>query len=448
MINLGIDIGTTTICAVAFDLDSGKLLESVTKDNGSFIEENGFDKLQDPKIISKKVFELAEYLTEKYENIGSIGFTGQMHGILYLDASGEPLSPLFTWQDGRGNEALGTSTYAEELSKLTGYKLASGFGNVTHFYNSKNGLVPENTAKYTTIHSFLAMKLGGATAPILHTSDAASLGLFDLKRNCFDESAINKAGIDPSLLPEVTDDPTIVGAYKGIPVCVALGDNQASFIGSIKNEDSLLINIGTGAQISMITEKDEISGECEIRPLYSGKKIAVGSSLCGGRAYAVLKDFLSLVLKELGGIEAENLYKKMDELALSDSPSLEVSTKFSGTRSNPQDRGYIKGVGVDNFTPAALIKGTVDGIVRELFELYDSIKNEDKKPSVIIGSGNGIRRSEPTKKALTKLFELPLMMPAHSEEAAFGAMLFSLAAAGIFESVVAAQNAGVRLIDA
>ena len=33
------------------------------------------------------------------KTITSIGITGQMHGILYVDESGRGLSPLYTWQD-------------------------------------------------------------------------------------------------------------------------------------------------------------------------------------------------------------------------------------------------------------------------------------------------------------------------------------------------------------
>ena len=34
---IGLDIGTTTICGIAVDAQSGELLKSKTLDNGSFI---------------------------------------------------------------------------------------------------------------------------------------------------------------------------------------------------------------------------------------------------------------------------------------------------------------------------------------------------------------------------------------------------------------------------
>ena len=51
---IGIDIGTTSICGVVIDTESGKLLKSVTKNSNAFIPtENAWEKIQSvEKIIS------------------------------------------------------------------------------------------------------------------------------------------------------------------------------------------------------------------------------------------------------------------------------------------------------------------------------------------------------------------------------------------------------------
>ena len=44
-----------------------------------------------------------------------------MHGIVYIDGHGNALSPLITWQDGRGDLSYRDGlTYAEHLSKASG----------------------------------------------------------------------------------------------------------------------------------------------------------------------------------------------------------------------------------------------------------------------------------------------------------------------------------------
>ena len=48
-------------------------------------------------------------------------------------------------------------------------------------------------------------------------------------------------------------------------VSVALGDNQASFLGSVGPEERLLLNVGTGSQISAYTDRLIETGEADCR---------------------------------------------------------------------------------------------------------------------------------------------------------------------------------------
>ena len=81
---IGLDIGTTTICGIAVDAQSGELLKSKTLDNGSFIGGKPFEKIQSPEMIIEKVTAIAAELFEEFQPVCAIGITGQMHGIVYL----------------------------------------------------------------------------------------------------------------------------------------------------------------------------------------------------------------------------------------------------------------------------------------------------------------------------------------------------------------------------
>ncbi len=431
--SIGIDIGTTSICGIVVDVDTGEVVKSLTLPNGSFIKtQNSFEKIQDPQIILDKAVEILRDFKGEYKNILSIGLTGQMHGIVYVDQTGNGVSPLYTWQDERGNLPFENSTYAKRFSEITGCNAASGYGLVTHFYNLKNSLVPENAAKISTIHDYVAMKICGNTKPIIHISDGASWGCYDFEKLDFNRKKLKNVGISEDILPEITGDFKIIGDFDGAPVAVAIGDNQASFIGTVNEEDAVLVNVGTGSQVSLIGDKNaDISG-VEVRPLYKDKCILVGSSLCGGRAYAMLRDFFVGCGKELFGADNKRIYDAMDkcfELA-EQTESLKVSTKFCGSRLNPNERGCITGIGIDNFTPAALIKGVLEGMTDELWQFYRSMKDFSKLPiKKTVGSGNGIRLNKPLIKTVENTFNMPLNIPKNMEEAAFGAAIFSLAAA-------------------
>lgn len=443
---LGIDIGTTSVCMLCSD-ENGNIIKSVTVPNDSFIKtDRPYEKIQDPGKIISTVFSLLDGFLPL--GIGAIGVDGQMHGILYTGENGEAVSDLAIWQDGRGDLPYpsGEGTYASVLSGLTGYPMATGYGLTTHFYNVKNGLVPAGAKKACTIHDYAVMKLCGLKEPLMHSSDAASFGAFSVSGCRFDTEKLAAAGISADILPAVTDGYEIAGNYKGIPVCVAIGDNQASFTGAGGNEKSVLLNYGTGSQINMIAGAASCGGNAEIRPLGNGKNICVGCSLCGGRAYAVLEEFFRDAVAKLTGNDCGNLYAAMDRLFEESDGSLTVGTLFSGTRKDPSLRGSVGNIGTDNFTAANLIGGTLAGMCDELYGYYLEMLGGREKPEYVIGSGNGIRKNRPLCSIIEKRFGLPLRVPAHREEAAFGAMLTGAVAAGGFCDIASAIENTVHYI--
>lgn len=433
---LGLDIGTTTISAVVTDAETGNILESRTVKNDSAI---GNSKLQDPDIIINTVLEVKNELVKKYSPITAIGVTGQMHGILYLDKEGKHLSPLYTWQDESGNKEYQGETYASYLTKTTGHTMASGFGLVTHFVNIHENNVPENAVTLCTIHDYLVMKLTGRQTPIMHSSDAASIGCFDFVNADFDETALEKIGIERSFLPEVCSDCIIAGKDEnGIPVSVAIGDNQASVIGSVSDENSILVNIGTGSQVSVITDNLTTPVDGEARPLNNNKFILVGAPLCGGRSFALLHKFFCECAEIFGG-NKEDVYKNMDKIAelAPDTHTLRVDTRFCGTRKNPDIKGSISDITESNFNPAELTRGFLYGMANELYTLYNGFGN---KGNMLVSSGNAVRKSSVLRHYLEELFGMQLYIPAHTEEASFGAAIFASVAVNIYSSTFEAAK--------
>ncbi|HRT82348.1 MAG TPA: FGGY family carbohydrate kinase, partial [Oscillospiraceae bacterium] len=290
---------------------------------------------------------------------------------------------------------------------------------------------------------YVAMKLSGKSEPVMHSSDAASLGMFDLDKLSFDEKALEKAEIDPKVLPKVTASFEILGYYKGtVPVCVAIGDNQASFIGSVKNVDeSILANVGTGSQMSFLSDKRTLPAGLELRPLVGNTFICVGSALCGGRAFALLENFFRQTLCLIGNTELESTYPPIyDFLDRSSAPSdpLKVSSAFSGTRENPLERGSIENIGTENFTPGNLIWGFLDAIAQELYDMY--ALSGDKGKKYLIGSGGGLRKNHVLRSLFEEKFSMKIMIPEYEEEAAFGAALSAMVATGLKENLSAAQQ--------
>lgn len=424
---IGIDIGTTSICGVLLDVTSGKILKQQTVLSEAFIQtENEWEKIQDVS----KIMTLAEKILEELIDgeCEVIGLTGQMHGILYTDREGRAISPLYTWQDQRGNRPYRERTYAAYMNSCSGY------GSVTDFYNRENGLRPKEAVSYCTIQDYLGMVLCGLKRPVIHISDAASFGNFEPEGQRL-----------PHAEAEVTESYRIIGKYRGIPVSVAIGDNQASVISTLAEEKDILVNVGTGSQVTIVSDR-RIEGEnIESRPYVEGKYLVVGAALCGGRAYSVLKNFYQEIL-QAAGADTSDVYKMMERMLTEEKDTvketditdeLEVDTRFSGTRKDPNLRGNIVGISESNFRPQMLTRGVLVGMTKELYGMYREMNVSGQG---LVGSGNGIRKNPKLKEMIEACFKEKVKIPVHKEEAAYGAALFGLVACGRFQNMAEAQK--------
>ena len=422
MKTIGIDIGTTSICGILLDTANG-VIKKIEKPNDTWIKtEKEWEKIQDPEKILSTAFSILNELHQ--DDVHCIGVTGQMHGIVYLDSEGNSISPLYTWQDRRGEQNFNGTTYAKYLNSFVGY------GYVTHFYNKENSLVPENAVCFCTIHDYVAMKFAGRTSPIVHSSDAASFGMYDLETNRFT--------VEDKLLPKITTEFKLLGEFKNAKVSVAIGDNQASFMGSVCGEKSVLVNAGTGSQISVSADKLSNALGIETRPYVEGKYLLVGCSLCGGKSFAVLEQFLRSVAELVTGEKQGKVYDQMlSAIEGKTTGSLTVDTRFMGTRVNPEIKGSVQNITPENFTPAELIFGAIEGMTTELYDMFETLNVPFEN---LVGSGNGIRKTPAFAQSLSRRFGKTLRIPAHKEEACFGCAIFSLVACGVYEKVSDAQK--------
>ena len=424
MYSIGIDIGTTSICGVLLDVSTGEIKKSVTLGSESFIpSDRPWEKIQDVSIIEKKSFAILDALFDEADGkVESVGISNQMHGILYIDGEGNCVSPLYIWQDERGNQPYKDGkSYAQYLGSFAGY------GLVTDFYNRENGLVPADAVGCCTVGDYMGMKMCGNKKPLMHISNAASFGCFDLNNNKFT--------IDNGMLPEVTSEFTVLGEYRGAKVIASIGDNQASFMGSVSGGVPL-VNVGTGSQVSYLSDKIVTGENVESRP-YDGKKfLVVGCSLCGGRAFALLERFFASVAELATGEKFPSLYKQIDKmLETKTATDMTADSRFCGTRANPDIRGGFSNVSEDNFTAGDMAVAMLYAIANELKNMYGG-----EASAQIVCSGNGIRKNAALQKVVSEVFSADIKIPRHLEEASYGVALASLTAVGKFASLEEAQK--------
>src|SRR5881397_3419033 len=111
---LGIDVGTGGTRAVLID-DTGKVLASRTTEHVAFASPQTGWAEQEPKdwwkACGESVRRLLKETNTSAAEIACVGFSGQMHGAVLLDAEGEVLRPALIWCDQR------TATEAQELTE-------------------------------------------------------------------------------------------------------------------------------------------------------------------------------------------------------------------------------------------------------------------------------------------------------------------------------------------
>ncbi len=452
MLFIGIDIGTTSICGVLYDPVQDKVVREFHGEN-HFLEGEGFR--QDPEAIVRTSRNLLEKLLKdccpegagrpegeaksgQGENdrpqIGGIGISSQMHGILYVDRAGRAVSPFYTWKNEWGNEPYQAGkTYAQYLSEQTGMNLYSGYGSVTHFYLQKKGRIPKEAEAFVNIGDYLAMGLTNTPQFLADVTIAASFGGFDLKKRQFALAAMEKAGVDISYYPEVSEGKA-AGTFQGIPVSCAVGDNQASFLGAIKDKKtSVSVNVGTGSQVSVFSQELYEMGEGEVRPFPGGGWLYVGASVNGGKVYERLAVFFREILDAFGVSAGQTaVYEAMERLGRGKKETdLQVVPALYGEREKGREqrkgvKSGIFGLREENFHGGDLVRGFVAGMAGELYAMYQGFPEELRTGKThITASGNGIRKNPLLQEEIEKIYKLPVVFTDREEEAAAGAAILA-----------------------
>lgn len=465
---LGIDLGTTKTTCIAVESESGEIVASVAIPTGGNITSDEDRKLGrsewDAEAVLRSGFDcLAEIVRApavEGRTVVSVGVTGQQHGMVLVDSDLKPLTPLINWQDQRGNELMPRSgvSWVEEarhrcgddsLQKL-GCRLNSGFLGTTLFWLNQQGRVPSNGRACFIMDLFVA-KLTGCELQT-DPSVAASGGMMNVATRDWDDDVLAGLEFRREKLPEVREadcpagfasQSVVEGLLSGVPVSVPIGDHQASFLGSVADRrSSVLLNIGTGAQVAVFTEGTDFAPPIELRPFPVQGNLLSNVGLTGGWSFQVVENFVRQLGVDVFGIESEQpLYGRLTELAGqadADSQGLRCLPTFSGTRSDPLQTGSFTGLTPGNLTPANFARSVLEGMAENYRDALDQIfeiTGQPTNPLTLVGAGNGLRENSVLAEAVARRFDTAAVVTRHREEAAFGAALVGGVAAGVFSSL-------------
>ncbi len=443
---IGIDIGSSAIKAVLFDLDGMSVLHAERRNLNSRILESAPGHFEeDPNAIRAQVFDIlraiADVARKEATTIEAIAFTGQMHGGLLVDVNLKPLTNFITWQDKRGDEIISNeSSYVDELRAfappdITGVGIHTGFLISTLFWLQRHRKIPTHAAYVLGIYDWLTSLLVGK--PVTDISSAAAWGMSDPIIRAWRTDILHFAKIPVRLLPDVVEPGEHLGTIapdiadeiqlaRGIRIHASIGDTQAAYLGSECAPNEILLNFGTGSQSMWETSRLDATPGTDIRYLGKSKYLACASTLAGGEAYLIVANFFREVVKEFTEreISMPETFAVMDWLALeSNTNGLTIDPIFRGSKYRADsERGSIAGVHSENFHPGSLMRALVEGMIEEVAEPY-FIRTENRLPAGVVGAGNALMRNTALKAVAEARFGHTLRFGRFEEAAAVGAAI-------------------------
>ena len=256
---LGIDEGTSAVKAVLYDADLRPLAEArrekpLAHPRPGWVE-------QDPQDVLVAVVDaVAELLREADREVAACGLDHQGESVLAWDAqSGDPLTPIVTWQDKRSQEALDrleATGRAGEVRRRSGLPLDPYFsaGKLAWLLEHEPAVErarDSGTLRLGTVDSWLCDMLGAGFATDPSTASRTQLAVPG--EPDWDATLLGAFGVPHEALPRIRDSVGELGMLRHpdwgreLPLRAQVVDQQAALAGAGCVEPGLVkATYGTG----------------------------------------------------------------------------------------------------------------------------------------------------------------------------------------------------------
>jgi len=456
---LGIDVGTGGTRAVLLD-EAGRVLGTATAEHAPMASpELGWAE-QDPRDWWRAAcVAIAECLTDAgatQAEISAVGLSGQMHGLVLLDAAGEVLRPALIWCDQRTEEecrAITERVGAKRLIELTANPALTGFTLPKIWWVRAHE--PEIWSRVRSImlpKDYVRFKLTGALAT--DVADASGTLLFDVVNRRWSAEMLQASDLRAEILPEVLESPVVSGRVskdgaaasglrEGTPVVAGAGDQAAGAVGmGIVEPGNVSATIGTSGVVFAATSKPVVEPKGRIHTFchaIPGRWHVMGVTQGAGLSLRWFRDQFG------GGASYDALMKEAAE-ASAGADGLLWAPYLMGERTPHLDsnaRGALVGLTAQH-TRAHVIRAILEGVSFSLLDTF-TIFRELSVPVKSIRLGGRGARSSLWQQIQADIYGMPVDLVVAEEGAAYGAAMLAGAGAGVWGSVEAACETAVHV---
>lgn len=436
---IGLDVGTTALKGVAVS-DDGRV-DARAEEPYPFASPRPGWTEQDPELW----WDACRTVLRRLGDADAIGLSGQMHGLVVLDADLRPIRPAILWNDGRTaaqcaaiEEILGR----DELIALTGNRALTGFTAPKLLWVREQE--PELYARVRHVllpKDYVRLRLTGELAT--DVSDASGTLLFDVARRTWSDRVLAALEIPREWMPPALESPAASGRTDaGTVVAAGAGDQAAGAIGvGVDRPGPASVALGTSGVVFAALDDYRPDPEarvhtfCHARP---GTWHAMGVMLSAAGSLRWLRDAAAPGV-DFGALvdEAERWPPGAGGLRF-----LPYLTGERTPHADPDVRGAFVGIGLEH-DRGALTRATLEGVAYGLRDALEVLAAVGSRPAVGRVSGGGAR-SGLWLRIIASALRMPLEHTEVEEGAAYGAALLGGVAGGFFPDVETAIARCVR----
>jgi gluconokinase len=454
---VGIDLGTSAVKVLAAtiagrDVASGSEFYGLVTPQADFVE-------QDPEAVYRATMRvLARVLADvrmRGSEVAAIGFSSAMHGVLCVDADGEPISNVLTWMDRRAHavaDGWRSDGTAAELYAATGAPMHPMLPIA-----KLRWLADEQPELFARTHRFVGLKelliFRWTGDWLVDWGVASATGMFDVHARAWNERALACAGVDAARLSMPSKPSTVVrtlrpavarelGLTERVAVVLASADGPLANIGVGTSErGDVALTLGTSGAVRVLANAPMLDAHgrtfcyCadDTRFVVGGPTSSAGASL--DWIFALLIDELP---KERRFAEAASLAGGVAAGA----DGLIVLPFFAGERAPYWDsslRGVVDGLDLAH-DRRTMLRAGFEGVVFGVFAVYGVMRELAGDATRLLLTG-GLTKAPLVRTLLADVFGLPAVQPHQEEASAFGAALVAAQAIGLVDDAVAAGRA-------
>jgi xylulokinase len=443
---VGIDVGTSSAKGIAVDPDSGAVLATAERAYSVSSPHAGWME-QAPDLWLAASREVLATVRAGVPEILGIGFSGQMHGLVCLDADGAVIRPAILWNDQRSApqcDALNAGSGAERLVRLTGNRALPGFTAPKLLWMREH-----EPAAYGRIRriclpkDYVRDQLAGGHR--MDVADASGTLLLDVGRRRWSTELLEELEIPVAWLPELAESPDAVGTVDGVPIAAGAGDQAAAAVGAgITGPGPLSVVLGTSGVVLAATDRFLTDREGRVHAFCHAvpeRWMVMGVMLSAAGSLAWYHETFNRDLA----------YDAMLEEADSVAPGCDGLTflpYLAGERTphaDPHARGAFCGLSVTHGR-GAVTRSVLEGVAFALRDCLDVVHDAGAATTRGRVSGGG-SRSRLWLEIVASALELPLEIMASDQGSAFGAALLGGVAAGVYRDLDEASAACVRVVE-